>query len=273
MKHIAIITGGGSGMGLEAAKLIGKNQKIILAGRTVSKLENALAELTALGIEAEAFPADVSDRAALEALAKYAAEQGKIKTVVHAAGVSPTMADGNKIFQINAAGTIHMTEVFAPLMGENSCILNVASMSAYMVPDDRTPTQLFAAALHSPEAFLAGTEQLLAAVPEAQKSGMAYSISKKFVIWYTKQMAVKYGRSGLRIVSISPGTIMTPMGKQEGEQAASFALNGALGRTGQPEEIAKMMAFMVSDDCSYLTGVDILYDGGSIAALQTKAGT
>lgn len=270
MKNICIITGGGSGMGLEAAKLVGKDQKIILAGRTVSKLENAIAELTALGIEAEAYPADVSDRPKLEELAKYAAHQGKIKTVIHAAGVSPTMAGGEKIFQINAVGTIHMTEVFAPLMGENSCILNVASMSAYMLPDTHTPTALFEAALVSLEAFMAGTAQVLAAVPQEQQPGMAYTISKKFVIWYTKQMAVKYGRSGLRIVSISPGTIMTPMGKQEGENAASFALNGALGRTGEPQEIARMMAFMVSDACSYLSGVDILYDGGAIAALSAK---
>ncbi|MBQ8663841.1 MAG: SDR family oxidoreductase [Eubacterium sp.] len=82
--------------------------------------------------------------------------------------------------------------------------------------------------------------------------------------------AVKYGSSGLRIVSISPGTFATPMGILEGEAASSLALQGALGRVGDPVEIARMMAFMVSDACSYLTGVDILYDGGSIAALRTK---
>ena len=81
-------------------------------------------------------------------------------------------------------------------------------------------------------------------------------------------MAVKYGKKGIRVVSISPGTFKTPMGEVEGEEAAAFALRGALGRLGEPEEIAKMMAFMVSDACSYLTGVDILYDGGTIAAVQ-----
>lgn len=270
MKNICVITGGGSGMGLEAAKLIGKDQKIILAGRTVQKLENAIAELTALGIEAEAFPADVADRASVEALAKHAADQGVIKTVLHAAGISPHMGDGKKIFTINAGGTIHMTEVFAPLMGKDSCILNIASMSAYMVPDDRTPTQIFALALQGADAFLAGADQMLAAMPPEQQTGAAYSISKKFVIWYTQHAAVKYGSSGLRIVSISPGTFATPMGILEGEAASSLALQGALGRVGDPVEIARMMAFMVSDACSYLTGVDILYDGGSIAALRTK---
>lgn len=70
------------------------------------------------------------------------------------------------------------------------------------------------------------------------------------------------------MVSISPVTFKTPMGDVEGEEAASFALRGAMGRLGEPEEIAKMMAFMVSDECSYLCGVDILYDGGAIATMQ-----
>lgn len=95
-----------------------------------------------------------------------------------------------------------------------------------------------------------------------------YTFSKNFVIWYTSRVAVKYGKKGIRVVSISPGTFKTPMGEVEGEEAASFALRGAMGRLGEPEEIAKMMAFMVSEECSYLCGVDILYDGGSIAAMQ-----
>ena len=76
MKNVCVITGGGSGMGLEAAKILGKEQKIILVGRTVSKLENAIAELKALGIDAEAYPGDASDRESVKKLAAYAASQG-----------------------------------------------------------------------------------------------------------------------------------------------------------------------------------------------------
>lgn len=79
---------------------------------------------------------------------------------------------------------------------------------------------------------------------------------------------VKLGKKRICIVSISPGTFNTPMGELEGKLAAGFALRGAMGRLGEPEEIAKMMAFMVSDACSYLCGVDILYDSGSVAALN-----
>ena len=108
MKNVCVVTGGGSGMGLEAAKIVGKEQKIILVGRTVSKLENAIAELKELGIDAEAFPCDAGDREAVKKLAAYAAEQGNIKTVIDAAGVSPHMTSGEKIFTVNAVGTINI---------------------------------------------------------------------------------------------------------------------------------------------------------------------
>lgn len=268
MGNVCVITGGGSGMGLEAAKILGKSSKIILVGRTVSKLDKALAELKTLGIDAQSFPCDAGDRESVKKLADYAAEQGTVKTVIHVAGISPHMADGEKIFAINAVGTINIDEEFAEIMGEGSCILNVSSMSAYMLPEANIPRQLYQLSLQSTEAFLAAANQMLSAVPEESRTGMAYTISKNFVVWFTSRMAVRYGKKGIRIVSISPGTFKTPMGEIEGEQAASFALRGAMGRLGEPEEIAKMMAFMVSDECSYLCGVDILYDGGSVAAMK-----
>lgn len=268
MKNVCVVTGGGSGMGLETAKILGKEQKIILVGRTVSKLENAINELKALGIDAEAYPGDASDCESMKKLAAYAASQGNVKTVVHAAGVSPHMADAEKIFAINAVGTINIDEAFAEVMGEGSCILNVSSMSAYMLPAEKAPKQIYKLALTDAAAFQGAMNQVIASVPEAQQTGMAYTISKNFVIWYTSRAAVKYGKKGIRVVSISPGTFSTPMGEVEGEEAAGFAKRGAMGRVGRPEEIAKMMAFMVSDECSYLCGVDILYDGGSIAAMQ-----
>ncbi|WP_302826617.1 SDR family oxidoreductase [Anaerofustis stercorihominis] len=268
MDNICVVTGGGSGMGLETAKILGKNHKIILVGRTVSKLDNAIKELKDLGIDAEAFPGDASDRESVKKLVEYAKSKGNVKTVIHAAGVSPHMADAEKIFTINAVGTINIDEEFAEVMNEGSCILNVSSMSAYMLPEANVPKEVYKLSLKDVDAFKAAANQMLQAVPQEQATGMAYTISKNFVTWFTSRMAVRYGKKGIRVVSISPGTFKTPMGEVEGEEAASFALRGAMGRLGEPEEIAKMMAFMVSDECSYLCGVDILYDGGSVSAMR-----
>lgn len=271
MAQVCVITGGGSGMGLETAKLLDKNLHVILVGRTPAKLEGAVRELTELGFSAEAYPADASDPASVAALVEHATSLGEVKTVIHAAGVSPHMADAEKIFAINAVGTINIDEAFGPVMAANGCILNVSSMSAYMLPADRVPTQVYELALTDTDAFLGAARQMLAAVPAEMGPGMAYTVSKNFVVWYTEREAVKYGRRGVRVVSISPGTFMTPMGELEGEEAAGFAKRGALGRVGDPVEIAHMMAFMVGDQASYLTGVDVLYDGGSVAAMRAAA--
>lgn len=271
MKNVCVVTGGGSGMGLEAAKILGKKQKIILMGRTVSKLENAITELKALGIEAEACPGDASDRESVKKLAAYAASQGTVKTLIHAAGVSPHMTNAEKIIEINAIGTINVDEEFAAVMGEGSCILNVSSMSAYMLPQSMQPKQLFKLALEDVSMFREEINKLIASMPEERQVSFAYPVSKCFVQWFTAREAIKYGKKGIRVVSIAPGTFDTPIGKVEGDEAASYALRGAMGRVGKPEEIAKMMAFMVSDECSYLCGVDVLYDGGTIAAMQAAA--
>ena len=264
--NICVATGAGSGMGLGAVKLIGKDQKVIIAGRTVAKLENALAELRELGIDAEAYPCDASDREAVDKMAAYAASQGTVKTVLHAAGVSPHMTDAEKIFTINALGTINVDEAFSEVMGRGGVILNVASMSAYMLPNWEQFVPLYSLAFTSPEQFLGGFKQVLGQVPAEQQCGMAYTVSKNFVRWYSSRTALRLGSKGIRVVSISPGTFATPMGEIEGDEAAAFAVNGPMGRVGEVEEIARMMAFMVSDECSYLNGVDVLYDGGSVAA-------
>lgn len=268
MANVCVITGGGSGMGLEVAKLLPQDMKVVISGRSVEKLHGAIDELNTAGIEAYPCACDVSGRASVEALADFAAEQGTITKVIHAAGVSPHMADGKTIFAINAGGTIIVNDVFGERIADGGVILNVASMSAYMLPADRVPVQLYQASAMGEAAMVAGFDQVLAQVPEETQPGMAYTMSKNFVVWYTKRVAMKLGKRGVRVVSISPGTFLTPMGKLEGEDAAKFAEAGALGRAGDPVEIARMIAFMVSDDASYLTGTDILYDGGSIAATE-----
>ena len=89
MKTVCVITGGGSGMGLEAAKCMPKEKIIVISGRTVSKLENAVKELQTLGFEAYAYACDTSNRASVKELAEYAASLGEIKNVINAAGISP----------------------------------------------------------------------------------------------------------------------------------------------------------------------------------------
>ncbi|MBQ4116125.1 MAG: SDR family NAD(P)-dependent oxidoreductase, partial [Clostridia bacterium] len=134
MKNVCVITGGGSGMGLEAAKFMSKDKIIVLAGRTVAKLENAVNTLKELGFEAYAHACDTSDRNSVKALAEYAASLGEIKNVINSAGLSPNMAGQEKILRVNALGTVYINQEFSKLMKEGSVIVDVSSNSAYILP-------------------------------------------------------------------------------------------------------------------------------------------
>ncbi|MEY8491693.1 SDR family oxidoreductase [Lachnospiraceae bacterium 29-91] len=272
MKQICIITGGGSGMGFETAKLVGKTHTVFLCGRTVEKLHNAVDGLKELGIDAEAYACDVSDRKTVEKLADYAEGKGKIKTVINAAGIASGTV--KNIFAVNALGTVNVNEVFLERIQDYGCILNIASVSGYMMDENGTPYDIFRLALTDKEAFATEWLKWMAAVPVAYAAGTTYALAKKFVQWYTRRAAVKGGARNIRVVSISPGTFVTPMVTNSTEadrkQSEEFGKRNALKRLGDPVEIARMITFMVSDECSYLTGTDVLYDGGIVACLEQE---
>lgn len=145
MKNVCVITGGGSGMGLAAAKFMPKEKIIVISGRTVTKLENAVKELKALGYEAYAYACDTSDRESVKKLAEYAASLGEIKNVINAAGISPTMGgagDQEKILRINALGTVYVNQEFSKKMNAGSVICDISSNSAYSLPSFIIPKKL-----------------------------------------------------------------------------------------------------------------------------------
>lgn len=268
MKKVCVITGGGSGMGLSTAKFLGSEYQIVLTGRTLSKLEGAKTELEALGLSIKLRACDMSKREEVRKLAAFASELGEIKALIHAAGVSPSMGKATSIFAINALGTLYVNEEFEKVMRSGSCIINIASMAAHMLPAQQLPRTLYGLSQQDPQQFVDQLEQIFSKMPQGAAEGFAYAVSKDFVIWYARRCALAYGKKGIRVLSVSPGTFDTPMGIAEGDQAASLAKQGALGRLGKPDEIASLLAFLAVGEASYLTATDILCDGGTLAALQ-----
>ena len=266
MKNVCVITGGGSGMGLATAKVIGKDNYVIIVGRTLKKLEKALNELRAEGIEGESFACDISSFVSVIKLANHARKVGKITAVIHAAGMSPNMGDAKTIMEANALGTIHINEAFYEVMEEGSCLIDVSSMSGYMVPEMIMPTRKYKYSRKNKELFMKMMMGRVNIFPKKMRSSIAYGISKNFVIWYAKTDAVRFGKKGIRVLSVSPGSFETPMGELEGDRVAEYIKRSAIKRMGKVEEIAQLFAFCVSDKASYLTGTDILYDGGCVAA-------
>ena len=259
-------------MGLATAKIVGRDHTVVLCDVRQDRLTTAAATLEELGMTATAVNCDVTDRRAVADLFGTANNLGTLASVIHTAGVSPSMGPADYVMRTNALGTLNVDEAFYAAAGEGRVIVNVASMAAHLLPAEMVPLDQFPLALQDPDAFMEAMMTTCNIVPEEAQSGLAYAVSKSFVKWYSQSQAERFNARGLRIVSVSPGSIDTEMGRLE-EQAGAGAMvtNAAVPRWGKPEEMAELLAFCASDKASYLTGTDILNDGGVIASMTERA--
>ena len=265
-KNVCVITGGSSGMGLAAARRMGKKgYALLLAARNPAKLEKAVAELAALGIEAQAARCDLSDWGRVQGLTAAAAALGTVRVVIHAAGMSPHMGDAQAIMAGNALGTIHIHDAFYPVLAEGGVLIDTSSMSAYLTPAFIMPKGAFRYSQTDRERFFKKMMARVRLFPKRTRAGVAYAISKYFVIWYAKKEAARFGQKGVRVLSVTPGNFDTPMGALEGGEAQTYLKFNAIPRLGDPDEIAALYEALADPALGYLTGADILCDGGCIA--------
>lgn len=255
-------------MGLAAARYLPEDQLVLLSGRSEGKLKKAAQELCAEGISASYQCADTSRRESVRALAQKAASMGEVTAVINAAGVSGSMAEPEKILRINALGTVYINQEFAKVM-KSGCILDVCSNSAYTLPGFLIPERLYPLAVRNEEEFIAKmTKKSHMGKDKELHRQLAYCMSKNFVKWYVQNSAYKYACKGIRIVSVSPGFVNTDMGKLESSNPATDVCirYSGLNRRAAPDELGFLLASVVDERNSYLVGVDILCDGGSISA-------
>ncbi|WP_166867789.1 MULTISPECIES: SDR family oxidoreductase [unclassified Salinibacterium] len=272
MANTAVITGGTGGMGLATAKILGRDHRIVLADLSQERIDAAVAELKAEGIDASGQVCDITDRASIEALFDAAEQGGHVRAVVHTAGISPQMGSAEKVAHINGSGTVNITLAYLARVQEGDALVNVASMSGHQLPGLLIPKGAFRKAETDPAAFEKAIVKR-AGIAKKMKSGLAYAISKTFVIWYVRQKAGAFGAKGARIVSVSPGNFDTAMGRLEKDHGGEAMMKtAAIKRFGKPEEIAAALAFAASEAAGYLTGVDILMDGGVITGQQVAKG-
>jgi NAD(P)-dependent dehydrogenase (short-subunit alcohol dehydrogenase family) len=206
---------------------------------------------------------DVSDPVAVLELVERVRRLGPFRSLVHAAGLSPTMADPRRIVEVNLLGTTRLLDAFEPLVSPGSAAVCFASSAGYL------PLELLGPELTRLIQDPRADDLLDRAAALLPDTGMAYAWSKKGVQLEAAKAAVLWGRRGGRVVSLSPGLIDTPMGRQEFENQPMMKPmleNTPLGRFGRAEELASVAAFLVSDDASFVSGVDLLVDGALGAA-------
>ncbi|MEU0821467.1 SDR family oxidoreductase [Streptomyces mirabilis] len=272
MTTVGIATGAGRGMGEACARrLADMVDVLLLVDRDEAAVTAVAQDFSDSGLRAvaEPFALDVTDREGMARLAERVAELGTLRAVAHAAGISPTMADWRRIFEVDLVGTALLAETLRPLATAGTAMVYFASMSPLLARVDPDPA--VAAILDDPldPDFLDKIHDALG--PTIENTAMAYPWAKHGVHRFARKEAVRLGPVGARACSLSPGIIDTPQGRQEASTHASMQrLIDAtpLGRTGSSEDVASVVAFMLSDEAGFLNGVDILVDGGVFAAVR-----
>lgn len=273
MSTVSIATGAGRGMGRACAdRLAATADVLVVVDRDETALAAAAEALGQGGTRIVPVTLDVTDTAAVAALADQVAGLGDLGGIAHAAGISPTMADWRAVMDVDLVGTALLIDALTPLVTRGTSMVCFSSMAAHLMglagPTDPT----IDAVLDDPRAadFL---ERLRVAVGDGiEDPGVAYSHAKRGVQRLVRNTAIVWGPAGGRINSMSPGLIDTPMGRQEFDQQPMMAVmleQTPLQREGTSEELAAVVAFLCGPEASFVTGTDVLVDGGCVAAMET----
>ncbi len=265
-RDVLVITGTG-GMGIAIARRIGAGRRIVLADVSELSLSAVAATLRGEGHDVLEVVTDVSDQTSVEALAAAADAAGSIRAVVHTAGVSPVQAGPELIVRVDVMGTAYVLDAFEPYLQPNTAGVVIASMAGTMTA---LAPEVEHALATTPTAMLGGLAIL---DPSTLDPNSAYGIAKRANQVRVQAASVTWGRKGARITSISPGIISTPMGQQElggpsGDIMRHMTSISAVGRLGTPDDIAATVEFLISPAASFISGIDLVVDGGVTAALR-----
>ncbi len=266
MRDVIVVIGAGQ-IGQAIARRVGFGKHILLADMRHDNA-NAAAEILAnAGYEVSVAAVDASSREAVHALVETAAGLGDVAGLIHAAGVSPTQASPETILKVDLYGTALVLEEFGNVIARGGAGVVIASQSGHRLPP-LTVQQNKALATTPVEELL----NLPFLQPDQVTDSLhAYQISKRGNSLRVMAEAVRWGRRGARINTISPGIIMTPLAKDEltgprGEGYRRMIELSAAGRAGTPDEVATVGALLMGPDGGFITGSDFLMDGGVTAA-------
>jgi NAD(P)-dependent dehydrogenase (short-subunit alcohol dehydrogenase family) len=256
-----IITGAAGGMGAPTARLFAEaGRSLLLCDLSAERLKAMAEPLRQAGAAVELLAGDIADPGFPDQLVTML-DGRAIDALVHTAGLSPSMADGSRIMEVNFFATERLVDAVRASMAAGGCIVLFSSISAYMAKSPEIDAAITALVTDHDR------KPALAIATSPQK---AYPLSKRAIIALVAREAVALGHAKVRVVSIAPGFIDTGMGRLEldsNDRKTGMVAKVPLGRMGLGEEIASVVGFLCSPAASYISGCDIKVDAGALAAL------
>lgn len=266
--EVIVIIGAG-GIGQAIARRQGFGKIVLLADASEQVLAEASASLKHASYNVESQLVDVTSKTSVRALAETAASLGKVSQVINTAGLSPNMASAQKVLEVDLYGVALVFDEFERVIAPGGGAIVISSMAGHM-PAPLPPEQEHALAFTP-------TDELLAlpflGADAVRDSMAAYGIAKKANHLRVQAACLSWGERGARVNSISPGIIATPLAQHEMQSESGPIYQAMIAaspskRMACAEEVASVAAFLLGPEASFITGSDVLMDGGVIAAMR-----
>ena len=266
MTEVIVVLGAGS-IGQAIVRRISAGKHVLLADLRQENADVAAKTLSDAGFNVSTAIVDVSSRESVHALVAAATATGAVSGLIHAAGVSPSQASPETILKVDLYGTALVLEEFGNVIAPGGAGVVIASQSGHRLPPLSTEQNKMLAT--TPVEELLGLPMLQA--DQIKDSLHAYQISKRGNSLRVMAEAVRWGKRGARINTISPGIIITPLANDElkGPRGPGYRRMleiSAVGRAGTPDEVGTVGALLMGRDGAFITGSDFLMDGGVTAA-------
>ena len=264
--EVVVVIGAGS-IGQAIARRVSTGKHVVLADLRIENADAAAEIFRDAGFDVTTATVDVSNSDSVHALAETAAKLGDVTGMIHAAGVSPSQASPAAILSVDLYGTAIVLEEFGNVIAPGGSAVVIASQSGH---------RLGALSVEQDAALATTPVDELLALPMLQPDQVAdslhaYQLAKRGNSLRVKAEAVRWGKRGARVNTISPGIVMTPLARDEltGSRGAGYRRMIELcpaGRAGTPDEIGTLGAFLMGPDGAFITGSDFLIDGGVTAS-------
>lgn len=266
MTQVIVVIGAGS-IGQAIVRRVSAGKHVLLADLRQQNADAAANTLNDAGFSVTTATVDVSSRASVHALVETATQIGEVFGVIHAAGVSPSQATPETILKVDLYGTALVLEEFGNVIAQGGAGIVIASQSGHRLPPLTAEQNSLLATTPTEELLALPMLQL----DQIKDSLHAYQISKRGNSLRVMAEAVRWGKRGARVNTISPGIIITPLANDElkGPRGPGYRRMieiSAAGRAGTPDEVGTVGALLMGADGAFITGSDFLMDGGVTAA-------